>query len=63
MGALVNSSAGRLGVAIENMTDVGRMTMWLMEQKWVTPKACLVVSGRSARAFEFRRPLFAALNQ
>ncbi|CAK0887947.1 unnamed protein product [Prorocentrum cordatum] len=39
------------------------MTLWLLEQTWVTPKACLMVLGRLARAFEFRRPLFATLNQ
>jgi len=63
MGALVDSTAGRVGVTIENLLDVGRMSMWLLELKWVTPKACLMVLGRLARAFEFRRPLFATLNQ
>ena len=58
----MDSDAGRVGVTIENLLDVGRLTMLLLEEARVTPKACLMVLGRMARAFEFRRPLFATLN-
>ncbi|CAK0794640.1 unnamed protein product, partial [Prorocentrum cordatum] len=63
MGSLVDGTAGRVGVTIEDLLDVGRMALWLLEQTWVTPKACLMVLERLARVFEFRRPLFATLNQ
>ncbi|CAK0842438.1 unnamed protein product [Prorocentrum cordatum] len=64
MGALVDGDAGRVGVTIDNLMSVGQMIMWLLAGKEkVTAKACLMVLGRLARAFEFRRPLFATLNE
>ncbi|CAK0855226.1 unnamed protein product [Prorocentrum cordatum] len=64
MGALVDGGAGRVGVTIDNLMSVGQMIMWLLAgREKVTAKACLMVLGRLARAFEFRRPLFATLNE
>ncbi|CAK0876192.1 unnamed protein product [Prorocentrum cordatum] len=64
MGALVDGDAGRVGVTIDNLMGIGQMIMWLLAGKEkVTAKACLMVLGRLARAFEFRRPLFATLNE
>ncbi|CAK0812349.1 unnamed protein product [Prorocentrum cordatum] len=64
MGALVDGDAGRVGVTIDNLMSVGQMIMWLLDGKEkVTAKACLMVLGRLARAFEFRRPLFATPNE
>ncbi|CAK0894411.1 unnamed protein product [Prorocentrum cordatum] len=64
MGAFVDGGAGRVGVTIDNLMSDGQMIMWLLAGKEkVTAKACLMVLGRLARAFEFRRPLFATLNE
>ncbi|CAK0897785.1 unnamed protein product [Prorocentrum cordatum] len=64
MGALVGGVAGRVGVTIDNLMSVGQMIMWLLAGKEkVTAKACLMVLGRLARACEFRRPLFATLDE
>ncbi|CAK0803605.1 unnamed protein product, partial [Prorocentrum cordatum] len=64
MGALVDGDAGRVGVTIDNLMSVGQMIMWLLAGKEkVAAKACLMVLGRLARAFEFRRPLLTTLNE
>ena len=63
MGALVDGIVGRVSVSVENQINVGRLILWLLGEKDTTAKATLMGLGRLARAFEFRRPLFATLNE
>lgn len=63
MGAAVNGGAERVGASTSALVDIGRFGARLLAQREVSAKSCLVVLGRLARAFEFRRPQFAALNE
>lgn len=62
MGAMIDGVEGWLSVSNQKKLECGYFVFWAMRRKLVTQKVVMMILGRLARCFEFRRPLMSLLN-